>query len=84
MRRMSRCEFLGRKTGFRGKKVPETRTPLIPRLQDCRHTFTSILLSEGASIFFVMKQLGHAGVKLTCNLYGHLLPESRGSAALTD
>ncbi len=54
------------------------------RMQDCRHTFASILLTEGASIFFVMKQLGHADVKLTCNLYGHLLPENRDSASLTD
>jgi len=54
------------------------------RLQDCRHSFASILLSQGASIFYVMKQLGHADVKLTCNLYGHLLPESRDTASLTD
>ena len=54
------------------------------RLQNCRHTFASILLTEGANIFFVMRQLGHADVKLTCNLYGHLLPENRDSASLTD
>jgi len=30
------------------------------------------------------KQLGHSDIKLTCNLYVSLLPESRELAGLTD
>jgi len=54
------------------------------RLHDCRHSFASILLNAGASLFYVSRQLGHSDIKLTVNLYGHLLPEGREHAILTD
>lgn len=54
------------------------------RLQDCRHTYASILLTAGASIFFVQKQLGHRSAELTTSTYGHLLREGKDTAALSD
>jgi len=45
------------------------------RFHDIRHTFASILLSRGASILYVSKQLGHSRVSITLDIYGHWIPD---------
>lgn len=44
------------------------------RLHDMRHTFASQLLAAGVPIHYVSKQLGHATIDITVDLYGHLVP----------
>ncbi|PNH22966.1 site-specific integrase [Staphylococcus haemolyticus] len=41
-----------------------------------RHTVASILIRHGYSIYFIAKRLGHASVKTTYEIYGHLLEET--------
>ncbi len=50
------------------------------RPHDCRHTFASLLLSNGESIVFVKEQLGHSSIQMTVDIYGHLIPSSNRDA----
>lgn len=51
------------------------RMPWLTRLHDLRHTFASILISEGADLFTVGKLLGHRDPKTTTR-YAHLQREA--------
>jgi integrase len=44
------------------------------RLHDLRHSYASSLLQSGESIQYVKQQLRHSTIKLTVDLYGHLIP----------
>lgn len=46
------------------------------RLHDIRHTFASLLLSDGTSPVYVKEQLGHTSIQMTVDIYGHLIPSS--------
>ena len=46
------------------------------RFHDIRHTFASLLLSDGASPVYVKEQLGHSSIQMTVDIYGHLIPSS--------
>jgi len=46
------------------------------RLHDIRHTFASLLLSDGASPVYVKEQMGHSSIQITVDIYGHLIPSS--------
>jgi integrase len=50
------------------------------RFHDLRHTFASLLLHQGENIKYVQRQLGHASVQTTLDLYGHLLPDIHNRA----
>ncbi|MBI3781600.1 MAG: tyrosine-type recombinase/integrase [candidate division NC10 bacterium] len=39
-----------------------------------RHTYASLLIQPGVSLAFVQKQLGHASIQTTVDVYGHLVP----------
>ena len=43
------------------------------RIHDLRHTFASILINNGATIYEVQRLLGHSSVNVT-QRYAHLLP----------
>ena len=45
-----------------------------------RHTFASLLLAQGESLAYVKDQLGHASIRLTVDLYGHLVPGGNRAA----
>ncbi|MEW6671764.1 MAG: site-specific integrase [Thermodesulfobacteriota bacterium] len=45
-----------------------------------RHTFASLLLSNGESPAYVKEQLGHANISITVDIYGHLIPSSNREA----
>jgi len=47
------------------------------RFHDLRHTYTSLLIAQGAHVKFIQSQLGHASIQTTLDRYGHLLPETR-------
>ncbi|HEC2148980.1 TPA: site-specific integrase, partial [Staphylococcus delphini] len=40
------------------------------------HTHCSFLLSKGVSIQYISKRLGHKNIKVTLEVYSHLLEES--------
>lgn len=39
-----------------------------------RHSYTSMLISQGENIKFIQSQVGHASIQTTMDRYGHLLP----------
>ncbi len=45
-----------------------------------RHTFASLLLQQGESPVYVQRQLGHASIKMTVDLYGRWLPMGNKAA----
>jgi len=44
------------------------------RFHDLRHTFASLLIQNGEPLAYVKDQLGHASIKMTVDVYGHLVP----------
>jgi integrase len=51
------------------------------RIHDLRHTFASILISAGHNLKYIQTQMGHSSVKITLDLYAHLMPEVYEGAA---
>ena len=45
-----------------------------------RHTFASLLLVNGESVYYVQRQLGHASIQLTVDTYGKWLPAGNKAA----
>ena len=43
-----------------------------------RHTYATLLLSNGESIQYVQQQLGHSSIKLTVDVYGKWIPLKSG------
>jgi integrase len=43
------------------------------RLHDARHTHASILLKSGVPAHVVSQRLGHSGIGITVNVYGHIM-----------
>ncbi|MFE9127709.1 tyrosine-type recombinase/integrase [Streptomyces sp. NPDC007148] len=52
-----------------------------PTFHDLRHSHVAVLLSDGHSLTYVQRRLGHESIKTTSDRYGHLL-ESAYKAAL--
>lgn len=50
------------------------------RLHDLRHTFATLLISQGESLAYVRDQLGHHSIQVTVDIYGHLVPGSNRDA----
>ncbi len=50
------------------------------RFHDMRHTFASLLIQNGESLAYVKEQLGHASIKMTVDVYGHLVPGANRQA----
>jgi integrase len=50
------------------------------RFHDLRHTFASLLLQNGEPLTYVKEQLGHASIKMTVDVYGHLVPGANRQA----
>ncbi len=50
------------------------------RFHDIRHTYASLLLSNGESPVYVKEQLGHTSIQMTVDIYGHLIPGSNRQA----
>jgi integrase len=44
------------------------------RLHDCRHTYATLLISQGESLAYVRDQLGHSNISTTVDTHGHLVP----------
>lgn len=50
------------------------------RFHDLRHTYASLLLTQGENVKYVQTQLGHSTPTITLNVYSHLLKESNQEA----
>ena len=50
------------------------------RFHDLRHTFASLMLSEGVRIDVVSRMLGHSSPSVTLNIYAHLMPGDEEAA----
>jgi integrase len=58
------------------ERLAKKRLPLIPaklKTHELRHTFASLLFEAGATVPYVMDQLGHADPKVTLSIYTHVL-----------
>jgi len=38
------------------------------------YTFGSLLIQDGASLAYVRDQMGHSSIRITADVYGHLIP----------
>jgi integrase len=45
-----------------------------------RHTFASMLIQAGESLAYTKEQLGHHSIKITVDVYGHLIPGTNKAA----
>ena len=55
------------------------------RLHAARHTYASFMIGAGVNAKALAQYMGHSSIKLTFDLYGHLMPGSeREAAALLD
>ena len=50
------------------------------RFHDVRHTFASLLLTDGVTPVYVKEQMGHSSIQMTVDIYGHLIPSSNREA----
>jgi hypothetical protein len=55
-------------------KLPRTR------LHDLRHTHATLLLSAGLNPKILSERLGHSSIRITLNLYGHVVPSMQKEA----
>ena len=51
------------------------------RIHDLRHTYASLNLQRGVPLVVVSRQLGHASIAITADVYGHLAPDAGRQAA---
>ena len=56
------------------KKILEKAELRHVRIHDLRHSYASLRLSKGDNILDVSKQLGHASVKMTLDVYADCMP----------
>ena len=68
---------------IRGNVVQRHFVPLLEsaglrriRFHDLRHTFGSMLIGTGAPLTYVRDQMGHSSIKITVDIYGHLIPSA--------
>ncbi len=57
------------KATLKATSLPTHFTP-----HSLRHTYASLLLQRGESIYYVQRMLGHASITMTVDLYGRWLP----------
>jgi hypothetical protein len=50
-------------------------------IRDLRHTYTSLLIAQGAHPKYIQVQLGHASIQTTLDRYGHLMPDAHAAEA---
>jgi integrase len=49
-------------------------------LHALRHTYASLLINAGENLKYVSRQLGHASIQITADLYGHLFKDTSTAA----
>lgn len=53
-----------------------------PRIHDLRHSHASWLIAQGVPLTVIQRRMGHASIKMTSDVYGHLAPAAHEQAAL--
>jgi integrase len=51
------------------------------RLHDLRHSSASILIAQGVDMKRISERLGHSGIAITADTYGHLFVDGQAAAA---
>ena len=51
------------------------------RFHDMRHTYASLLIENGEHPKYIQTQLGHSSIKITMDVYGHLMNATNSRAA---
>jgi integrase len=51
------------------------------RFHDLRHTYATMLITQGENLKYVQSQLGHASITTTVDRYGHLMPDAHVGAS---
>lgn len=64
-------------------RLPRQKFVRAHRPYDCRHTFVTLLLINGAPITVVAELAGHASAKFTLEHYGHAVPKAKVTVART-
>jgi len=59
------------------KRVLKKAGIRIIKLHGLRHTFASLLLSQGESPVYVKEQLGHSSIQITVDIYGHWIQSQK-------
>ncbi len=66
----------------RARRAWATHDALRPiGLHECRHTFASLMIAAGVNAKALSTYMGHAGVSITFDRYGHLFPGNEGESA---
>ena len=53
------------------------RTKLLGfRFHDLRHTYAALMIGVGAHPKYLQAQMGHSSIRVTLDLYGHLVPDA--------
>ena len=52
------------------------------RFHDLRHSYATLLVSQGENIKFVLSQMGHSSIQTKLDRYGHLLPEKNAGGGV--
>lgn len=63
----------------KAKRIPAGRAK--PVLHDARHTFGSLLIAAGEDVYSVSRQMGHANVSKTLDVYTGEIDRARNEAA---
>jgi integrase len=63
----------------RALRAADIQRPI--RLHDLRHTHASLALQRGVPLLVVSRQLGHASIAITADVYGHLAADASREAA---
>ena len=59
--------------------VTRAGLPEATRFHDLRHSYTAMLIAEGAHPRAIMERLGHSTINVTLGTYGHLFPSLEAS-----
>lgn len=72
--------WISRTTGRAGKRWRELGLPVLT-LHEARHTYASFAIDAGLNAKTLSVYMGHANIRITLDLYGHLFPGSETEAA---
>jgi hypothetical protein len=66
---------LHRSTMYKHGFLPAIRRSGVPqiRFHDQRHTYASLLIAQGEHPKYIQTQMGHSSIKVTMDVYGHLM-----------
>ncbi len=72
----------GRPRHWRRGRGESHRAPLVRvTLHACRHLYASMSIAAGVNAHALCKYMGHSGIQVTFDLYGHLFPGNEAEAS---